>query len=383
MKIEWMFDLPTDEKSQDYHYESPILIKDNNLYFISCYPEAVLYVIDTETGTEKFRIECVGQSVISSKCFFAEYRDKIIIYTGELWIYENERLSKFDQVRIDDHINSYILKDHYFIFADRSSLWCLNLDLQNLEWKHHISNTKPYQAGDICLFQNAVACYGNDQLLIIDIVSGVIKDQIKISRIDKLFMPIRLDERTLLIGFTNWSNAGILKYDTTDQKVLWKSKRSFEGPLLRCKIYRQDSLVYWVKNDTELVCLDIDTGEETYCVKTTPWIYTDPLFIKRCLMYGTAGRDGYLVNLDAQSGKEKWSIFLKNGCAYFDFCGETVILGDFEKMIYQVDIASGNVLQKLPVDGEVVGRIKVYQNNIYTVIWGNENTPVRFIKVKI
>jgi len=35
MKIEWMFDLPTDEKSQDYHYESPILIKDNNLYFIS------------------------------------------------------------------------------------------------------------------------------------------------------------------------------------------------------------------------------------------------------------------------------------------------------------------------------------------------------------
>ena len=68
MKIEWMFDLPTDERSQDYHYESPILIKDNNLYFISCHPEAVLYVIDTETGTEKFRIECVGQSVISSKC---------------------------------------------------------------------------------------------------------------------------------------------------------------------------------------------------------------------------------------------------------------------------------------------------------------------------
>ena len=59
--------------------------------------------------------------------------------------------------------------------------------------------------------------------------------------------------------------------------------------------------------------------------------------------------------------------FQKLFVADFNFicCG---ILGDFEKMIYQVDIASGNVLQKLPVDGEVVGRIKVYQNNIYTVI---------------
>ena len=347
MNIEWMFDLPTDEKSQDYHYESPILIKDNNLYFISDHPKPVLHVIDTEAGTEKFRIECVGQSVISKKYFFAEYQDKIIIYTGELWFYENERLFKFDQVRIDDNINSYILKDNYFIFADRSHLWCLNLDLQSLEWQLHILNTRPYQAGDICLFENAIACYGNDQLLIVDIVNGEITDQIKISRADKLFMPVRLDGRTLLIGFTNWSNAGILKYDTTDKKVLWKSNRSFEGPLLRCKIYQKDNLIYWIKNDTELISLDINNGKETYCVKTAPWMYTDLLFWNRCLMYGTAGRDGYFVNLDAQSGKEKWSIFLKNGCAYFDYYNETVILGDFEKMIYQVDIASGNVLQKL------------------------------------
>ena len=117
MKIEWMFDLPTDERSQDYHYESPIWIKDNNLYFISCHPKAVLHVIDTETGTEKFRIECVGRSAVSSKCFFAEYQDKIMIYTGELWFYENERLSIFDLVRIDDHINSYILKDNKEIFG--------------------------------------------------------------------------------------------------------------------------------------------------------------------------------------------------------------------------------------------------------------------------
>ena len=121
MKIEWMFDLPTDEGSQDFYYESPILIKDNNLYFISDHPKTVLHVIDTETGIEKFKIECVGRSNISSKYFLVEYQDKIIIYTGELWFYETERLSKFAQVQIDDNINSYILKDNYFIFADRSS----------------------------------------------------------------------------------------------------------------------------------------------------------------------------------------------------------------------------------------------------------------------
>ncbi len=383
MNIEWTLDLPTDEKSQDYQYESPILIKSDNLYFITEHPKTVLHIIDTETGTEKAQFECMGRSVIPSKCFFAEYQDKIIIYTGELWLYENERLSKFNQVLIDDDITSYILKDNYFIFTDKSYLWCLNLNSRGLEWKLHISNTKPYQAGDICLFENAIACYGNDQLLIVDFVSGKIKEQIKISRTDKLFMPIRLDERSLLIGFTNWSNAGIVKYDTINQKVIWKSKCSFEGPLLRCKIYQKDNLAYWVKNDTELISLNIDTGEEAFRVRTTPWIYTEPLLLNHCMMYGTAGRDGCFVNLDAQSGKENWSIFLKNGCTYFDFHGETVILGDFEKMIYQVDIASGNVLQKLPVDGEVVGRIKVNQNDIYTVIWGNENTPVRLIKVKI
>lgn len=41
MKIEWTFDLPTDENSQDYHYESSILVKDNSLYFISHRPKSV------------------------------------------------------------------------------------------------------------------------------------------------------------------------------------------------------------------------------------------------------------------------------------------------------------------------------------------------------
>lgn len=383
MNIEWMFDLPTDEKSRDDQYESPFYFDGDNLYFISGGKTPILHILDMKTGAETFQYACSGHTVIPEKYFFEKHQDKLIIYTGELWFYEKEQLTTFIQISIDAEITSHVLKDHLFIFADKSHLTCLNLDSHNIEWKLNISNKKPYLAGEVSWFEEDIACYGNDQLLIVDIVSGEIKNQIKIPRIDKLFMPIKLDDSRLLIGFTNWSNAGILTYDTTDQKIPWKSKCSFEGPLLRCKLYRNDNLVYWVKNDTELICLDTDTGDERYRVRTSPWIYTDPLFQNGSLLYGTAGRDGYFVNLDAQSGNEKWSFFLKNGCAYFDFYDKTVVLGDFEKTIYRIDVSSGNVINKLSVDGNVVGRITVHENAIYTVIWGNENTPIRLIKIKI
>ncbi|MBR2293967.1 MAG: PQQ-like beta-propeller repeat protein [Clostridia bacterium] len=383
MNIEWTFDLPTNEKSRDYHCESPIFIKDENLYFICCNPHVVLYIIDANTGAEKNQIECKGHSVIPSKYFFESYQNKIILYTGELWILENEQLKKMMPDPIDYEINSYVLVGHQFVFADRSYLRCIDLESLNTEWKISISNTKNYHAGEICLFEDTIACYGNDKLLFVDTTNGDVKYQIKIPRVDKLFMPIKVDDRTILIGYTNWSNAGILKYDIIDQKVLWKSKRSFEGPLLRCKLFLKENLIYWVKNDTELIGLNINTGEEQCCVKTTPWIYTDPLFISSYLVYGTSGRNGHFVNLNAQSGKERWNIFLENGCAFFDFYAHSVILGDFSKMIYQVDMENGKIIQTLHIGGEVVGRIKVHQNNVYTVVWGNKDTFIHLVKVTI
>jgi hypothetical protein len=53
------------------------------------------------------------------------------------------------------------------------------------------------------LFDDAVACYGNDKLLFIDIANGAVKNQIKIPRVDKLFAPVKVDDRTMLIGYTN------------------------------------------------------------------------------------------------------------------------------------------------------------------------------------
>ncbi|MCM1497986.1 MAG: PQQ-like beta-propeller repeat protein [Clostridium sp.] len=174
-----------------------------------------------------------------------------------------------------------------------------------------------------------------------------------------------------------------MKYNQKIGKVIWRNKRKFQGPQLGCKIYQQDGRAFWVKNDTELICMNAEDGEEIYSVKTNPWLYTDLFFVEDSLLFGTAGRDGYINCIDAASGVEKWSVFLKNGCAHYDIYRATVLVGDFDKRIKQIEIKSGDVLSDHPVDGEVVGDIKVYGGCVYTVIWENADKPVRLIKVKI
>jgi outer membrane protein assembly factor BamB len=142
-------------------------------------------------------------------------------------------------------------------------------------------------------------------------------------------------------------------------------------------------LVYWLKNETALICVNADSGEEVFCTPTRPWLYTLPFFTKGSIIFGTSGANGFLTNMNAASGDLKWSMPLKNGCAYFAMHGETVIVGDFDKKLYQIDLQSGEVLQELYAGGEVVGNIASENGFIYTVIWGNESEPVKLIKVKI
>ena len=98
MDIEWTFALPTDEKSADYQYESPIFVKNGEVYFIECHGRGMcLHVIDAYTGEEKARYALAWSSVLPRDCFFEEYGSKVIIYTGELWVYENGELAKLCQ----------------------------------------------------------------------------------------------------------------------------------------------------------------------------------------------------------------------------------------------------------------------------------------------
>lgn len=382
MNIEWEYCLPTNENSKDCQYECPIFIKDGKLYFISSLDDTVLHIINIKDGCEFSKITLDGYSTISVNYFFCEYCDRIVIYTGTLWILENQTIHKIKEFTFENKINSHIICGNKFYFSDSSRLYCFDLDLLKYCWDIDISNTTYYRSGELSVFDKNIVCYGNDKLLFICPDSGEVMYEIKISRADKLFSPIILDENTILLGYTNWSNAGVIRYDTRNKKVVWKSKRSFEGPLLRCKIYKHEKYAYWVKNDTELICLDTDSGNEVYSIKTEPWLYTDLQFIDDRILFGTAGRDGYFVNIDCHSGHDNRSVFLKNGCAFYDVYKNTVV-GDFNKNVYMIDIEAGNKTKTLFVGAEVVGDVLTEDNNCYTVIWGNEDLPVRLIKIKL
>lgn len=228
-----------------------------------------------------------------------------------------------------------------------------------------------------------VSCYGQNQLLFIDPESGRVTESIRIPRIDKLYHPVALDDDTLLIGYTNWSNAGILKYQRSTNKVIWRHKRKFEGPQLRCRIWHEDARSYWVKNDTELICLSDETGGEIFQLRTVPWLYTDLQFRNGCILYGTAGANGYINCLDARSGQMQWSVYQHNGCAYYGTYNDTALVGDFSKTVTQLSLRDGTVVDQLRLDGEIVGRITVHDRQVYTVTWGSEGKPVRLVKMEL
>ena len=266
--------------------------------------------------------------------------------------------------------------------AEISTLLCFDLNTLVVKWKCDVTS-KPYISGPITIFENSIACHGCDKLLFIDPNSGKFLSSIHISRAGKLFCPIRLDEEHLAIGYTNWSNAGILVYNTVSEKVKWKTVRRFEGPLLRCCIYKRDNNLYWVKNDRELICVDKNNGTELFSIPTSPWLYTDLCFEGNKILFGTSGADGSLNCIQSDTGERIWEIPLKNGCAYFGKYNNSIIVGDYSETIKQIDIESGAILQEMQTEGKVIGQLTVSDNDIYTVIWGGKDQKAEIIKAAI
>ncbi|MCI8508484.1 MAG: hypothetical protein HFJ06_08000 [Lachnospiraceae bacterium] len=84
METKWEYDLPTNEHSEDYQYESPIFIKDNMIYFISMFERQLrLHMIDADSGKGRTQYIPAGEQEIPSRFFFLEYKEKIIFYTGD------------------------------------------------------------------------------------------------------------------------------------------------------------------------------------------------------------------------------------------------------------------------------------------------------------
>lgn len=389
MQLKWEYPLPTSEKSEDYQYESPILENGDYLYFASKsagFPK--LHILYKENGEEcgSFLLQ-QSVRVLPLEYIFFLYNSKTIIYAGDLHFIQNTEVIRTLEFAGKGKITSHLLCDNHLYVScnngEQASLCCIDLNKMVFLWNIDISNTKPYHAGELCFYNNIISCYGRDQLLFINNVDGQIISTIKISRIDKLFCPLPLDDDTMLIGYTNWTNAGILKYQISTKKIIWRHKRKFEGPQLKCKIYCYQDTAFWVKNGTELISLNVKDGNETFSIRTSPWLYTDLQFIHDGILYGTAGADGYLNYLNWKTGNIKWSTFLKNGCAYYGIWDNSVFIGDFDKKIKQFNLCDGTLLNEMPVDGEVVGQIAVSEGYLYTVVWGNSKKDICLVKIQI
>lgn len=388
MKLKWEYPLPTNKDSKDYQFESPILENGKYVYFVS---ESAglqkLHIVDKKTGAGCSRLLQESVYPLPSKYFFLPYNSKTVIYVGNLHFFQGDKVLKTLDFAQKGEITSYILIcNRLYVSCSHGknvSLCCIDLDKMVFVWDLDISNSKLYRAGELSLFDDMISCYGRDQLLLVSPDSGEIVKAIKIPRIDKLFCPIRLDDDTMLIGYTNWTNAGILKYRISTKKVIWLHKRKFEGPQLTCKIHHSKGRAFWVKNSTELICVDVENGEEIHQFRAAPWVYTDLRFYRDYILYGTAGADGYLNCLDCETVKPKWSAFLKNGCSYYGIWNDTILAGDFDKTIKQFSVFDGRLINEMPVDGEVVGQITISEGCLYTVIWGNSEKDIRLVKIQI
>ncbi len=389
MKTLWEYDLPTSERPNDYDYESPILIRNGFVYYISrsVNDQKLLHLIDMKNGTGRTQLLQAENLCLPNEYFFIEYKEQVILYADDLFIYHKGELDKAVELTRKGSVKTHLLLENRLIMSCSKKqdvlLCCYDLDTRCVEWEMDITNSSNYIAGELAICENLITCYGRDQLLFLECDTGNIAYSIKLSRIDKLFCPIKIDNENMLIGYTNWTNAGILKYNFRKKEIVWRHKRKFQGPQLKCKIYQQNDLVFWVKNSTELIALNIETGDERYHLQTAPWLYTDLQFLQNDFIYGTSGADGYINSVETKSGERKWSVFLKNGCVYYDLCGDSVIVGDYDKTLKQISFMNGVILQNYPTDGEVVGRIRVFDDCIYTVLWGNEKKGVRFVKVLI
>lgn len=393
MRTLWEYELPAEGQISDFHCESPILLHNGYVFYISVSSGCpkLLHIIDMDSGAGRTELLRSVNVCLPSDYFFIEYKEQVIIYADDLFLYRQGDLIRVMELAEKGKVTAHLLNGNRLILSCSKQqnvvLCCCDLDTFSVEWKRDITNLNPYQAGELSAYENLIACYGacygKSQLMFLEYDTGKTADSVTLPRIDKLFWPLKADDGNMLIGYTNWTNAGILKYDLLNRKIVWRHKRKFQGPQLDCKIYRHNDMVFWVKNNTELISLDMDTGAEIYSLRTTPWLYTDLRFLQDDLIYGTSGADGYINCIDARSGNVRWSVFLKNGCAYYDICGESVIVGDFNKTLKQISYSDGVILQDYRTDGEVVGRIKVSEGCIYTVIWGNSKKGVRVVKVLI
>lgn len=386
MKLLWEHPLPTDEKSFDALYEGPIHVQGKLLYTVTGHRGLTLHVVDTETGTASHRYTLSpGRSMLPIDCFFIPFGEDVVLCCHHLVRLRKGELDRELFFPEMGELTSHLVLGNRLYLTYRglnASLFCVDLENFQIRWQTGLRG-QGYDAGPVTAFGDQLACCGRDALLTIDPETGAVLGERKLSRISKLFQPVDLGDNRLLLGYSNFSSAGVLCLNTATNKILWRHRRNFEGPLNHCRLIVTGERVYWQKNETEICCVSLADGSEQFRARTDPWLYTTPELTSEGLIFGTSGADGFLRCLDPETGAERWKLPLKNGCFAYARQGDTLLTGDFTGRLFQLRAGDGALLQTFDTGTEVVGQYHVHNGSLYTVIWGNEALPCRLIRVEI
>ena len=381
MRLKWECPLTSSNGSSPDDFESPIFCHGGYVYYACKGSTGTdFHIVDAATGEDHVHSFDRALWVHASSLFAFAYRGRVIYCFDDLL--EAEGTQVLHRLRMPGSVQRYLLYGHMLII-DCGRLLGVDLDAFTIAWVLQLDSEKHYRTGELAPFGDLITCYGRDQLLFVNPMDGSIVDTLRIPRIDKLYRPVALPDGTLLIGYTNWTNAGVLRYHPEEKRILWRHKRQFQGPQLNCRLWHEEGRTYWVKNYTEMICLSDDTGEELFQLRTAPWLYTPLDFRDGRILFGTSGGNGYINCADALTGEMLWNVYLLNGCSYYAVHDETVMVGDFSQRILRLAIRDGSIIEELPVDSAVVGRISVQENRLYTVLWENEEKPQRLVCIQL
>ena len=380
MRLKWECPLACSNNSPD-GFESPILLEGGYVYYACQNPVRTdFHIVDAATGEDHVHTFDRALWAQPGKQFAFAWQGRVIYCADALL--EAEGTQVLHRLRMPGSVQRYLVYGHMLI-VDCRQLLGVDLTTFTIAWVRPLDGEKPYITGELAPFGDLVTCYGRDQLLFVNPMDGSIVDTLRIPRINKLYNPVRLEDGSLLIGYTNWTNAGVLRYHPGEKRILWRHKRQFEGPQLLCRLWHEDGRPYWVKNDTELICLSDDTGEELFQLRTAPWLCTPLEFRDGRILFGTSGANGYINCADAITGDMRWNVHLLNGCSYYAVYNGTVLVGDFSQRILRINFLDGALLEALPMDGAVVGRICVQENQLCTVLWETDEKPQRLVCIQL
>ena len=406
MKIKWEYALPIREQPTDSDYEGPILVSSGKVYFATTRFEhsieergrnraargsiITVHVVDQQSGAAETLEFSVPERTIPSRWNFIEANARILLNCGPF-------ISVAPATGIVQELPSAIVvgvkngsrptflhHDGHLFFAAEQDPMLRSFDLNSnaLRWEMRLYNTRPYRLTPPMVIGEDIVCYGRDALNFINPETGEITKSLRIKRIDKVFSPIPVGD-DLLLGYSNWSVGGVLRYNQATDRVVWRYRKKFQGPASYCKIWSIGGIVVWVKGETEIIGIDENTGEQAWSFPAAPWLYSHIEVIEGNLVFGTAGRDGYLNSVNPATGEANWSVFLKNGCESVARFHDSLIAGDSDGIVHQFDLSSGTELDRVSVDGQIVGVGAVADRCAYTVVWCNEQKPPRLICVEL